>query len=232
MPVGGEFFARFQIDEIASDLRRAEIDGQTQSGAGPARQSRRSRDRAHRRSDANRSGGPTPTVQCTTGRFRRQLTQAVGRFQPVDHALQIGAQIVQGGGGHFDFSRRGRLIDLQLARLPVELQTLIGDERGFGDVDLYIAVRLTAAGEALTGDSSSCEMKRRSASTGGVTLPDMITTRQRPHVPSPPHTDARPMPACRAASSRFVPGATSTRLPIGSKSISKVVLSWQCEQGV
>src|SRR5512137_443906 len=78
-------------------------------------------------------------------------------------------------------------------------------------------------------DNSTCERNRRSASTGGVTWPDMITTRHRPHVPSPPHTAARPMPACRAASSSVEPLATSTRLPIGSKSIWQFVgmLAWR-----
>ena len=52
----------------------------------------------------------------------------MGRFQPVNHAFEIGPQIVQGGGGHFNFNGAYGLIDLQLARLPVELQTLIGDE--------------------------------------------------------------------------------------------------------
>ena len=94
-------------------------------------------------------------------------------------------------------------------------------------MDLHIAVDLTTAGQALTGS----EFELRDETAIGIDrwrhVADMITMRQRPHVPSPPHTDARPMPACRAASSKSVPGATSTRLPIGSKSISKVWMSFR-----
>ena len=56
--------------------------------------------------------------QCPNdGRFGQQLAQAVGGFQRIDHALQIGAQIVQGGRGHFHFKGAHGRFDLQLARL-------------------------------------------------------------------------------------------------------------------
>lgn len=59
---------------------------------------------------------------------------------------------------------------------------------------------------------------------GFETWPDMSRMAQRPQVPTPPQIDVSMIPARWAASSMVSPLAHITRLPMGSKSISRLML--------
>jgi hypothetical protein len=70
--------------------------------------------------------------------------------------------------------------------------------------------------------SSSTEKSERSVSVGGVRLPLMRTTRQRPQVPRPPHMAESPTPSDCAQPSTLRPLRHGPRRPTGSKSTRMV----------
>ncbi len=73
----------------------------------------------------------------------------MSRFECLLDPFQVRTEIVQSWRGHLNFKCAHGRVHLHLSCEAAELQTLIGNEGGFGDVNFDVALDLAATGKTL-----------------------------------------------------------------------------------
>jgi hypothetical protein len=154
-PGGGELVAGGQVDEVARDLRGAEVHRHAERGAA-GRENADQVPAVHERQDVpvvpSGDGGQLPDH----GRVGRDRVDAVGcpqrRHQPVEIAALVGerGRFHRGPQGS-DGGSRGRAGSARSARPGLDLQPLRAEHRGPGKRHGHVAEDGGPAGEAVTG---------------------------------------------------------------------------------
>jgi hypothetical protein len=104
---------------------------------------------------------PAFTSSECQGRLRHPRLGAVYRPQRLRDPFEVGAGIVQAGGGHGERVRPHRRLDLHLSDDALELQALVADQRLLGNPNLDLAQRAGLA----------CEPAPRRQVEGGEEVP-------------------------------------------------------------